>query len=166
MRDRRRHALEQALRMSDSYTRMQVLVELGFLMPLDEWLVVLGREWTCCDNIGKYYALLRRMMPDGGPLRQMMTSDEQAAYDALPDRLTVYRGCGAANKRGASWSVSRSVATRFPFLMRYRAADPLLITAAVLKRRVLAVKLDRGEAEVITFHCRVTAVQSLDRPEL
>ncbi len=47
--------------------------------------------------------------------------------------------------------------------MRYRAERPLLVTASVLKRRVLAIKLDRDEAEIITFAARRTAVEMLRR---
>jgi hypothetical protein len=39
--------------------------------------------------------------------------------------------------------------------------DPVLITARVKKQGVLALKIDRGEAEVITFAARRVKVVSL-----
>lgn len=153
-----------ALRYCDSYSRMETLVELGFAMDDASWHVVLGEEWSCCDNIGQYRQMLRRMLPAEGPVPAMMTPAERAAYDALPERLTVYRGCGEVNMRGASWSLSRDVAARFPLLLRYRQARPLLVTATVPRRRVLAVKLDRNEAEVITFAARRVSIEALGVP--
>jgi hypothetical protein len=44
-------------------------------------------------------------------------------------------------------------------LHRYRQAEPLLVTATVPRDRVLAVKLDRNEAEVVTFDARRVAVE-------
>jgi hypothetical protein len=152
-----------ALQWCDSYSRMPTLIGLADVLSPDDWHTLLGEAWNICDNIGAHRNLLRRMLPPSGPVRQMMNADERAAYDALPERLTVYRGCGAANLRGASWSLRREVAARFPFLMRYRAERPLLVTASVLKRRVLAIKLDRDEAEIITFAARRTAVEMLRR---
>jgi hypothetical protein len=55
----------------------------------------------------------------------------------------------------------REVAARFPTLNRYRQAEPLLVTATVRRDRVLAVKLGRGELELVTFHARRVAVEPL-----
>ncbi len=90
-----------------------------------------------------------------------MEPAEADAYKALPDRWTVFRGCGETNLLGASWSLERETAARFPLLNRYRQARPLLVTATVRKAHVLAVKLDRQEAEIITFRARRVAVEPL-----
>lgn len=148
----------------DSYSRMNILVELGFAMPAQEWHIVLSEFWTMCDNISQYRRLLRRMLPAAGPVPGMMTPDELAAYDALPEWLTVYRGCGHHNMLGASWSLSRVMAARFPTLMRYRQACPLLVTATVPRHRVLALKLDRDEHEIITFAARRVSVEPIEAP--
>jgi hypothetical protein len=47
-----------------------------------------------------------------------MESAEADAYRALPDRLTIYRGCCERNLLGASWSLERETAARFPLLHR------------------------------------------------
>lgn len=148
----------------DSYSRAEALVELAFQLPDAQWHRVLGKNWSTCDNLGVYRTRLRKLLPDTGPVRPMMTPDEQAAYDALPEQVTIYRGCGPVNKQGASWSLDRRVAERFPFLMRYRTPRPLLITATVRKSQVLALKLDRGEAEVITFGAQVLSVEPATQP--
>jgi len=104
---------------------------------------------------------LRRLLPPSGPVLEMMDSAELVAYRSLPARLTVFRGCGEINMLGASWSLDRDVAARFPTLNRYRQTAPLLVTATVRRDRVLALKLDRDESEIITFHARRTAIEPL-----
>ena len=96
----------------------------------------------------------------------MMDSAELVAYRSLPARLTVFRGCGEINMLGASWSLDRDVAARFLTLNRYRQTAPLLVTATLRRDRVLALKLDRDESEIITFHARRTAIEPLTQPVL
>jgi hypothetical protein len=90
-----------------------------------------------------------------------MTPEESSVFDALPSALIVYRGAGERNKNGASWSLSKEVADRFPRGPRYSVADPTLYSAHVQKDRVLAVKLARKEAEVITFAARIFAAERI-----
>lgn len=39
----------------------------------------------------------------------------------------------------------------FPFTHRYRVPTPVVVTARAMKNRILALKLNRGESEIITF---------------
>lgn len=51
-----------------------------------------------------------------------------------------------------SWSTDKATAERFPTLTRYRQdGQPLLVTARVAKDRVIALKHDRAEAEIIAL---------------
>lgn len=152
----------QALARTDhSYSRMDKLAALFFQMSVRDWHVVLGEEWNCCDNISSYRLLLRRLLPQKGPVAGMMTREERAVYDALPERLTIYRGCGPSNVVGVSWSLAREAAAKFPLLDSYREPHPLLITGTVSRERVLALKFGRGGDEVITFGARRVGVESL-----
>ena len=163
----RRLSLDEArrrLRFADSYSRMDDVIELCFAMQTTDWYTLLGEEWTGCDNIGLYRLALQKLVPSTGPVAEMMSLEERSAYDSLPDRLTLYRGCGHINKLGASWSLDRTVAARFPYLNRYRQKRPILVTAEVSKAKVLAVKLDRAEVEVITFAARRKSVEDLPAP--
>jgi hypothetical protein len=56
--------------------------------------------------------------------------------------------------------------SRFPFLGRYNGGgDPVLITAEVRKRDVLAIKLDRNEADAIVLRARrVSSREPLEPP--
>jgi hypothetical protein len=49
-----------------------------------------------------------------------------------------------------SWSLERDVATRFPFLLRYRQkGTPLLFAGRVRLERIAFLKLDCKESEVV-----------------
>jgi hypothetical protein len=119
------------------------------------WLRVLGEEWSGFDNVGVFQPLLMRILPALGPVREMMSAKENRAYDALPEVLTVYRGCGPNNIDGMCWTMDRSIAECIIKDARYWQAEPLLITAEVARSDVLALKLDRKESEVLSFQARI-----------
>lgn len=142
-----------SLKFANSYTRLPILIDLARELPGDEWFRLLGREWQSCDNIGQHISRLRRVphFHDGRqyPVREMMTPKERKTLDAMPNTITVYRGCARGNIRGWSWSLDRTVAAGFPFLNRYKLAEPLLVTGIIHKRDVLALKMERKEQEII-----------------
>lgn len=145
----------------DSFNRIAWLIDNKRKIEERDWLTLLGETWEQSDGIGPNRRVLRSFMPERGPVPEMMTLEDAMAWEALPEQITVYRGCGPVNMLGASWSLSRDVAARFPTLMRYRQAEPLLVTARVRRDRVLAMKLGRGELELVTFHARRVAVERL-----
>lgn len=156
------------LRFANSYNRLEKVIELAWLMEADDWCKLLGEEWSTCDNIGRYYdELLDTPFADTQAEPSvwrdaLMTEDERAKFDALPDRLTVFRGCYGFNKWGFSWSLDRDVAARFPFLHRYRQNEQaLLVRATVAKRDIVALKHDRQEAEVICWRPKHVATSHL-----
>jgi len=150
-------ALESAALWANSYGRLPVLLNLAPTTGCGEelwktWFSVLGDQWTTCDNIGVHKASLYRLMVkhrDRWP--DIMTSAERAILVALPDTVTLFRGCGPKNKLGLSWSLSREVAERFPFSSRYRTTGPRILTARVPKKRIVGIKTDRSEDEVIAL---------------
>jgi hypothetical protein len=157
------------LRHSNSYSRMGNVLKMGRFgwmgcgpLKYKEWLTLLGEEWTCCDNIRDYLPFLRKVLGTNGPLRQMMTLEENEWYDALPDSIICYRGCDQSVLKGASWTLDKEIANSFPFTNRYRSASPVVVTARVKKERILAVKLDREEKEIITFSARPITVEPAD----
>ena len=155
---------EEAYQMSmfaDSFDRLGTVLSLRSKMQPNEWLTLLGEMWSGCDDIGSHRLTLRSIIGTNGPVREMMDEAEHTAYDALPDTITVFRGCGPNNMLGASWSTDRSVAERFPFQSRYRAKNPILVIGRVKKKNILAVKLDREEQEIITFSAKKVTVDQL-----
>lgn len=163
---------DTAIAACGSFSRVEMMLEMSWDMEVVDWLRVFGDWWSMCDNIGVYLDdLWDTPFADLADARtelrhHFMNDDERAAFDALPDMLTIWRGCYAANKWGLSWSMDRATAERFPTLIRYRQeGQPLLVKAKVAKQDIIALKLDRGESEVIawrpkhiaTSHIRVMA---------
>ncbi len=143
---------------------------LGALMFLFEedrigergWLVLLGDLWCNSDNIAFYKERIVGCIEQIGRdpftlIPELMTKDEFTAFEALPDKITIYRGCGPRNKSGMSWTLSREKAVRFPFMPRYWSDEPTLLTATISKWRAAALKLERNEQEVIVIELPETS---------
>ena len=94
-------------------------------MQHEEWLKLLGEQWSGCDNIGRHRLFLKDIIGTSKPIPEMMNRKEQAAFDKLPDTLTIYRGCSQKNMIGVSYATERTVAEKFPFYARYHADEPL-----------------------------------------
>jgi hypothetical protein len=155
-------AYKHLFRYSDSFSRLGMILGYVLLMAdTDEWLRLLGENWSCCDNISEHIDDLRVLIPQNGPCLQMMDEDEQRRWKELPEIVTIYRGCGARNIHGICWTLDRAVAGEFPTLNRYKVEDPLLVTATVSKRDIVALKLGREEEEVITFRPRIVRIEKL-----
>lgn len=139
-----------------SSQRMDPLMHLLGQMDFGDWLQLLGDLWCNCDNVGLYKDDLDKILKEwlDDPLTvipELMSATEKDAFNALPDEIKIYRGCGPKNKAGMSWSLKREVAVRFPFNIRYWAHQPLLLTATIRKERAAALKLERNEHEIIVI---------------
>lgn len=160
--------LHDVLSRCNSYSRLPVLLDMHLPLflagRLSDWLLLLGEWWTCCDNISEHFGDLAGILPEQGPVAEMMTDAEMEYFESLPEVVTIYRGAGKSNRRGACWSLSGNVAKRFPSLLRYWQQTPMLYTATVQKSRILAVKLDRNEAEVITLGAEIVKSRRIGRP--
>jgi len=131
----------------NSYERAGFILALRPRMADGSWLRLLGEEWATCDNTWMFTDAL---FDAPKPAYQMKTRTEIAALNRLDDLVTVYRGCGAQNRNGVSWSLDRAVAEQFPRNIRYFAKDPLLLTGRVKREDIIAVKLGRAEQEIIS----------------
>lgn len=160
-----------ALRFCDSFDRLSTLVRVweSGRITTDDWLTALGEVWSICDDVGAHAKRLMTKTPllhalHSPALRRcLMTPDELKAFDALRGEVTIYRGCYRSNRRGLSWSLDRATAERFPSLHRYRQdGQPLLIEARASKaEHILAVKLDRGEQEVVAWQPRIVSTDQI-----
>jgi len=143
----------------DSYSRLPCLLDMAFWIDDDEWLALLGEQWSGFDKVGAHLDELLDS-PFGlrlgeGAIKPMMNQEELSAFEALPDEFVVYRGCYAANKWGLSWTSKRETAAAFPLLNRYKQkGQPLLVKALAKKSEAAALKLDRDEDEIIIFRPR------------
>jgi hypothetical protein len=169
-RDRGYRELER-LKFANSYTRMEALLALSIFLPLVEFWRLVGAEWNSCDNIAEYTRDLRihfaRRLASAGafPIVEAMTDEDRQYYEALPERVPIFRGCYARNKGGFSWSTSREAAMKFPFYNRYRDPDgqPMLFSATVRKTEIAFITGDRAEYEVIVMprHRRILGCEPI-----
>lgn len=154
---------EQLLMYHDSYSRLGEIMRFSAIMSRRSWLRLLGEHWTGLDNLFAWNDELRQLLP-GRVTLLLMNEDERAAWCELPDIVTIYRGCSEVNLNGLSWSLCPEIASKFPALMRFmppKGRRPLLATGEVAKRRVIAVKLDREEREIVTLHARQVALADI-----
>ena len=106
----------------------------------DEWTEVWAHVYHC----GKLNWRFKRLMG---------TSDRRI-FDALPEVVTVYRGCRSEDEvLGYSWSLRRSTAEWFA---TRDASEGVLAEAEVHRSLVMAYFDERNEAEVVVdFECMV-----------
>lgn len=148
-----RAALDEIFRVRRN-EMMAATLGLYRLMDRTDWFRALGVAWTGCEDIYEWQRGLRMIFSErlrGAPtraIREMMDDRELAAYDALPDRVTVYRGCHRLAPRGLCWTLDRGEAEWFAGRIddpRYR----VILEARIPKRSIVAVEIDRAEAEVV-----------------
>lgn len=164
---------DDELAMCDDSERFNLIWQLGSFQSLenDEFMRLLGKWWSKCTGIGQSGDALWDTYPFmesdfRGPIQAMMTPEELEAWASLPDTLTIYRGCYDINKWGWSWSLSKELAKQFPLYLRYRrpGEQPLLVTARIPKTEIIALKLDRGEPEIIAWRPKHLSTHRMKAP--
>lgn len=120
-----------------------------------EYWELLGNIWTDTENAWQYRRDINKFFHpkkrDWSMRIYMMDDEERKIFAQLPDRFIVYRGCGLKNKKGYSWTLSRT--TAIFFAMRYRAKDDtaILLSVEVNKSDVLAYFDGRREQEIVVL---------------
>ena len=148
-----------------SYNALPVALDLHAKMHQSDWLALLRKHWTRFDNVTQYLNELKQLIPDGN-VKPLMDDSELAALEKLPKRITVYRGCDFASMYGLCWTLDKSIAMDFVVMNRYRREVPVLVTATVFKRQITALKLERGEQEVIAKYPQIESVKRLYKRDL
>jgi hypothetical protein len=138
---------EERLAFSNSYNRGDRLHVL-FTLRHPRRIELLGEEWSSCDSFPAELLRIVGRLPR--PALAAMTAQEREVLNRLPDRIVIWRGCYQSNLRGWSWSLDHRTAARFPFYTRYQQdGTPLLVKGRVARDRVVFLKLDREEREVV-----------------
>lgn len=149
--------------------QMELILDWQYSMPPDEWLKLLGDKWSFMiitpyiDELMAGGSLLGDAIGTGA-VYLMMSDEEIAFYESLPDTVTIYRGCYEENSNGMSWSLDKNIAESFINTKLYKnEGQPILVTAEVKKNNILAVKLGRDEAEIITHEPNVISISNIVR---
>ncbi len=136
----------------DPLTLLAALLRLRAHTPRAEWWRLLGLNWVRFEVELTREEDMRKLIREADPADRaaMMTPLERTHLAQLPEVFTVYRGCYGDEGGGLSWSLSPTIAARFPFIPQYRreGETPLLLSGQV-QRDGCVLLLSRGELEVI-----------------
>lgn len=133
----------------------KIAVEHGAEIDNETYWGLVGGVWVDSENIYQNEEEWEYLFESERPGREhMMDEEEQAALAALPDTLTVYRGCHRElNEDGLSWTLDRDRAAWFARRFAdVTGADPIVHVGEVRKADVMAYFLGRNEAEIVLIN--------------
>jgi len=128
----------------------------GRLKPVEFW-ELLRDVWIDSENIWQNFREWLLLLQDPRPGRShVMTPTERKALRALPELITVYRGCQQdLNDDGLSWTLDRSRAEWFAKRFRQQNGEnaPCVLIGELKRADVFAYfKEGRGEEEIVVDH--------------
>jgi hypothetical protein len=91
-------------------------------------------------------------MKSKGPAQPFLDQESLERYLALPQTVTVYRGCDREHIDGVAWTTSKDVARFFATGGRYgRPPDPVIATGKIGKGSpdFFFTRGDSGEQEIV-----------------
>ncbi len=142
----------------DRGDRLQAFLKICHLIQVREKLwELLGQIWSDTENIwqlkDRWDLLLTRARTDPDA-PHFMDEKERAAFKALPNDLTIYRGCyKGLNEDGYSWTLSYERAKWFSKRLAclYPKNPALLLTRQIKKSDAFAYLQGRNEDEIILY---------------
>lgn len=136
-----------------SHERLGPMLELLQHEPVDVFWTVFLEEWPYCDNTRDWSRELGDALECRSkqkPAYDYMSDQDKAAFDALPVKITVYRGCSQYGMLGESWTLDRDIALKFTRGHRgIRTEDPYLYDAEISKNAIYLYCGARNEKEVL-----------------
>ena len=131
---------------------LENLLELADCVDDDEFMAVFAQAWPDCDNTWSYRDELRHLLMYHcrADFLHHLSEDDLAFYNALPDEITVYRGCDASRVYGLSWTTDLELAKSFARGHRGMSPpNPVIACGMAAKKDLLFATNDRGESEVL-----------------
>lgn len=133
----------------------RLAVDRGAEISNEDYWELVGSVWTDSENIWQNEDEWEYLFASQRPGREhMMDEEERAAFAALPDTLTVYRGCHRElNEDGLSWTLDRERAAWFAKrFANVTESDPIVHVGDVRKADVMAHFLGRNESEIVLIN--------------
>ena len=122
--------------------------------------------WTSSENLNEDATHIEELVEKGLQLGQPwvgLDEDERAALAALPERITVYRGCTGENKHGWSWTLKPSVARNFAERAYSEGvSDRFVLSTVVDKGDVLGYLTGRDEEEIVLDPDGITNLKQVE----
>lgn len=138
--------------------RLQAFLQVHFGMTDQEYWEHLSYLWMDTENLWQEHILWRAAI--GNPKRRgrrhhFMMGQERNALTAMRSPLRVYRGTSAPDQMGCglSWTLDKDRATWFAarFANLRETEEPIVLTGTVMKSKVVAYFLGRGEDEIVVL---------------
>ena len=133
------------------------------------WNVV-ARQWPGFNPIERtrWARLFTRFKSYWTP--DILSPEDRAFYDGLPDDFTAYRGQNGAELAAAgSFTLSRDVAHRYALGRRNISySEPTIVSLRVMKKHVALAFTARDEDEVVLFsaHCAELRLEAIQAPHV
>jgi hypothetical protein len=157
-----------------SHNRAEALLDRIQHAPPEIFWPTFIDDWAFTEVAWNYRSAFLPLMRVYKPsLRKYLPPEIREATDALPDLVTVYRGCAREHVRGIAWTTSPKVAEFFAVTNRWAglAPDRVIASAIIPREHVFYATDERNEAEVIldpkrlrriVIHSRAAAVDHFD----
>lgn len=129
---------------SSSVLLPRYLCQLYSCSTKDDWIKMFIHHWRVVefsDEIIQPMSDIMSNMDASHIMNNFANPKTKAAWDALPDTLTVYRGCSEKSKTGFSWSLNIDTAKKFA----YRRFD--LFNGVIMKIRIISSLVEPSEKE-------------------
>ena len=109
--------------------------------------------WSVCDDTWHGHEILLEVLRRHSriaPALPYFSPAQRWFFDALPPRVSVFRGCSRERIQTLSWTTDRLVANRFANGHRgISIPDPVVVSAQIDRSDIFAVFVDRKESELI-----------------
>lgn len=136
-----------------SHQRSLVFIELAEDMEPKQFWTILHDQWSSFDAIDHF--VMKQVISGFSDewSADYLGEDDRDFYDSLPDTVTIYRGQGATEAVGLSWTTDYEVARNFSLGHRgCNRADPVIIKANVAKHNIAGAYVNREESEILVFN--------------
>lgn len=130
--------------------RFDAFARIAYNLPDKEYWEIFKMVWTDSENIWQNQERweVAVMNKRHGDPKVMMTPAERKVFDALPAKVTVYRGHNGVNKDGLSYTLDKS---RAEWFAKRFSKNGKVRKRLIPKERILAYLDGRSESEVIVL---------------
>jgi hypothetical protein len=144
-------AMERYSMLQSSQYRLDELLPLLTLVPSQVFWPVFASEWSACDATWHLRSeVLKVLRRQPLPAWQCLSKSYRRDYEALPNKIEVWRGCSRGRVRGLSWTTDKTVAAGFARGHRgIGVPAPTIAHAVIDKSAIFMLDNERSESEII-----------------
>lgn len=131
--------------------RIQALREI--IHQADDRADLVAEVWIDSENIWQHKKAWIDIWSTLTNPHETMDENEKTVYRCMPDEITIHRGIThkTHNRKGMSWTRDKERAVWFAHRWKRGKDEPVVLTAEVKKKNVLAFFNGRNEEEVIVL---------------